>query len=89
MRRLSLLQLRPCVIHAAHQLRLTRCWLFVQVLVAIVSLLLLARVIEPVYGSTEFLKFILAVDLCSSLGTFVMAYIIFMTAPQLAKGKTL
>jgi hypothetical protein len=77
------------VIHAAHQLRLTLCWLFVQVLVAIVSLLLLARVIEPVYGSTEFLKYILAVDLCSSLGTFVMAYIIFMTAPQLAKGKTL
>lgn len=58
-------------------------------LVAIVSLLLLARVIEPVYGSTEFLKYILVVDLCSCFATFVMAYFIFMTAPQTAKGKTL
>jgi hypothetical protein len=59
------------------------------VLVALVSLLLLARIIEPVYGSTEFLKYILVVDLCSSVATFVMAYFIFMTAPQSAKGKTL
>lgn len=60
-----------------------------QVLVAIVSLLLLARIIEPVYGSTEFLKYILVVDLISSLFTFIFAYIVFMTAPQSAKGKTL
>lgn len=60
-----------------------------QVLVAVVSVLLLARVIEPVYGSTEFLKFILLVELLSSIITFVLAYVIFMTAPQAAKGKTL
>lgn len=53
------------------------------------SLLLLARIIEPVYGSTEFLKYILVVDLSSSFATFVMAYFVFMTAPYSAKGKTL
>ena len=58
-------------------------------LVAVVSLLLLARIVEPVYGSTEFLKFILVVDLCSSLATFILAYFVFMTAPYNAKGKTL
>lgn len=53
------------------------------------SLLLLARIIEPVYGSTEFLKYILVVDLVSSTATFVVAYFVFMTAPYSAKGKTL
>lgn len=61
----------------------------VQVLVAVVSLLLLARIIEPVYGSTEFLKYILVVDVSSSFATFVMAYFVFMSAPYSAKGKTL
>lgn len=84
--------------HAAAASTQPGCWLGLtpvrrlrplQVLVAIVSLLLLARVIEPVYGSTEFLKYILVVDLCSCFATFVMAYFVFMTAPQAAKGKTL
>jgi membrane associated rhomboid family serine protease len=59
------------------------------VVVAVVSLLLLARIIEPVYGSTEFLKFILVVELFSSIATFIVAYIVFMAAPYSYKGKTL
>lgn len=55
----------------------------------IISLLLLARIVEPVYGSTEFLKLILLTDIASSVGTFVMAYIIFLTAPYEQKGMTL
>jgi membrane associated rhomboid family serine protease len=59
------------------------------VLGAIVSLLLLARVIEPVYGSTEFLKFILVAQLAAGTATFVLAYLVFILAPQQFKGKTL
>jgi membrane associated rhomboid family serine protease len=59
------------------------------VLVAVVSLLLLARLIEPVYGSTEFLKFVLFAELSASVATFVLAYLVFLGAPQSYKGKTL
>lgn len=55
----------------------------------IISLLLLARVIEPVYGSTEFLKLILIVAFSSGLATFLIAYCIFLSAPAERKGKTL
>lgn len=55
----------------------------------IVSLLLLARIIEPVYGSTEFLKLILIVDVVMCCGTFMLAYLIFITAPWDRKGRTL
>lgn len=60
-----------------------------QVLIMIISVPLLARIIEPVYGSTEFLKLILLVDVAASIGTFVLAYIIFIAAPAERKGKTL
>lgn len=63
--------------------------LHLQVLIAVMALLLLARIIEPVYGSTEFLKYILIVDVSSSFATFAMAYFVFMSAPYSAKGKTL
>jgi hypothetical protein len=53
------------------------------------SLLLLARIIEPVYGSTEFLKLILIVDFAASTATFCIAYIIFLSAPEDRKGRTL
>jgi hypothetical protein len=55
----------------------------------IMSLLLLARIIEPVYGSTEFLKLILVVDFAASTATFCIAYIIFLSAPHERKGRTL
>jgi hypothetical protein len=60
-----------------------------QVLLEIVCLLLLARVIEPVYGSTEFLKLILVVDFGASITTFIFAYVVFLSVPVGHKGKTL
>jgi hypothetical protein len=45
--------------------------------VEVVSLLLLARVIEPIYGSTEFLKLILLVDVITSVLTVVGVYCVF------------
>ncbi|KAF8062961.1 haloacid dehalogenase-like hydrolase domain-containing protein [Scenedesmus sp. PABB004] len=54
-----------------------------------VSLLLLARVVEPVYGSTEFLKLVLLVDGAACAATFVMAFLIFLAAPAERKGRTL
>ncbi|KAF6261762.1 eukaryotic integral membrane protein-domain-containing protein [Scenedesmus sp. NREL 46B-D3] len=65
------------------------CTNIVEVLLMMVSLLLLARVIEPVYGSTEFLKLILVVDFATSTATFCIAYIIFLSAPDERKGRTL
>lgn len=60
-----------------------------QVVLEVLALLLLARIIEPVYGSTEFLKLILVVDFGASLATFVLAYVIFLSVPAEFKGKTL
>jgi hypothetical protein len=60
-----------------------------QVLVMMMSLLLLARIIEPVYGSTEFLKLVLIVDFAASTATFCIAYVIFLSAPEDRKGRTL
>lgn len=65
------------------------CTNVVEVLVMIMALLLLARIIEPVYGSTEFLKLILVVDFAASTATFCIAYIIFLSAPDDRKGRTL
>ena len=50
-------------------------------LLEIVSVLLLARIIEPIYGSTEFLKLVLLVDFFSCLLTFGGAYCIYAAAP--------
>jgi len=53
----------------------------VKVLLEVVSVLLLARIIEPIYGSTEFLKLVLLVDFFPCLMTFIMAYCVFLAAP--------
>jgi hypothetical protein len=41
------------------------------------ALILLARLVEPVYGSKEFLKFILVVDFATCLSVFVCVYITY------------
>jgi hypothetical protein len=56
--------------------------------VEVVSLLLLARVIEPIYGSTEFLKLILIVDVITSTLVVVAVYCAY-AASQGAKARFL
>lgn len=53
-----------------------------QVLFAVAALLLLARIIEPIYGSTEFLRLLVVVATTSSTITFVGAYIFYLTSPD-------
>ena len=61
----------------------------VEALFSVGALLLLARLVEPVYGSTELLRFILVVDVSACAMTFIMAFLVFIFAPQEHKGKTL
>lgn len=46
-----------------------------------VALLLLARIIEPIYGSTEFLRLLLIVAVAGSTATFLGAYLFYLTSP--------
>ncbi|GAX76137.1 hypothetical protein CEUSTIGMA_g3580.t1 [Chlamydomonas eustigma] len=43
----------------------------------LLALILLARLVEPVYGSKEFLKFIFIVDLATCLSVFMSVYITY------------
>ncbi len=45
----------------------------------VICLLLLSRLIEPIYGSKEFLKFLVVVELLTSTATFVGVYIAYAT----------
>lgn len=54
----------------------------------IAAVLLLARAIEPVYGSTEFLKLVLLVDFSCCLATFITVYLIYLASPN-KEGGTL
>lgn len=59
-----------------------------QLVFAVVALLLLARIIEPIYGSTEFLRLLLVVAGASCSLTFVGAYFLYLTSPD-KDGSTL
>jgi hypothetical protein len=48
-----------------------------QLVFSVISILLLARLIEPVWGSMEFLKFIAAVNTATGASTLVLLYIVF------------
>lgn len=48
-----------------------------KVVFEVIAVLVLARIIEPVYGSREFLKFILLVDAMEAVATFVIVYCLF------------
>ena len=48
-----------------------------QLAIEVVLLLLLARVIEPMYGSKEFLKFIFLVDVVTCSAVFACVYVAF------------
>jgi membrane associated rhomboid family serine protease len=48
-----------------------------QLIFSVVSILLLARLIEPVWGSKEFIKFIAATNIATGAGTLVLLYILF------------
>ena len=61
----------------------------VEALFSVGALLLLARLVEPVYGSTELLRFILVVDVSACAMTFIMAFLVLIFAPQEHKGTTL
>lgn len=54
----------------------------VKAIAEIVALLLLARVIEPIYGSTEFLRMLLVTSTASSTAIFVGVYILYLTSPS-------
>jgi hypothetical protein len=49
-----------------------------QVVAEVAAVLVLARIIEPIYGSMEFAKLVLLVDTCTSLATFVSAYLYYI-----------
>jgi Eukaryotic integral membrane protein (DUF1751) len=48
------------------------------VLIEVVVLLLLARSIEPYYGTKEFLRFLIFVDFTTCLATFVTVCLAFV-----------
>lgn len=52
--------------------------LIVQLLFSILSILLLARIIEPIWGSKEFLKFLGIVNLGSGVTALAVLYICFV-----------
>jgi len=60
----------------------------VKALAEIAALLLLARVIEPIYGSTEFLRLLLTVAVSSSAAVFVGVYLLYLVSPD-KDGKVL
>jgi membrane associated rhomboid family serine protease len=45
--------------------------------IEVVALILLARLVEPVYGSLEFLKFLFIVDLVTCCCVFIGVYITY------------
>lgn len=49
----------------------------VTLIIDVVALLLLARLVEPVYGSKEFLKFLFIVDLATCCSVFLGVYIMY------------
>ncbi|KAI8463264.1 MAG: eukaryotic integral membrane protein-domain-containing protein [Monoraphidium minutum] len=53
-----------------------------ELLFSVASLLLLARVIEPIYGSTEFLRLLLVAALSASAATFVGSYVAYLASPD-------
>ena len=50
---------------------------FVQVSLSIAGVLLLARIIEPVWGSKEFLIFVSVVNAGTGVATLVLLYLFF------------
>jgi len=54
----------------------------------VAALLLLARSIEPVYGSTEFLRLVGVLDLSGALATFFSVYVYYL-ASSAKTGKVL
>jgi hypothetical protein len=59
-----------------------------QALAEIGALLALARIIEPIYGSTEFLRLLLIVATSSSAVVFIAVYLLYLTSPS-KDGKVL
>jgi membrane associated rhomboid family serine protease len=68
-----------CFFEAKPCLGFTNLLLFIrlQLVINIISLLLLARLVEPIYGSKEFLKFLLVVDILTCSAVFVAVYITY------------
>ncbi|KAJ7553584.1 hypothetical protein O6H91_06G104100 [Diphasiastrum complanatum] len=50
---------------------------FLGLIVTIIGLLLFGKLLEPIWGSKEFLKFIVFVNLFTSLSTFVLAILLY------------
>lgn len=48
-----------------------------QLVVSILAILLLSRVIEPTWGSKEYIKYLALVNLGSGVGTLVVVYIAY------------
>ncbi len=50
---------------------------YLQLLLNMVGVLLLAKVIEPIWGSRDFVKFVAIVNVCTGFSTFVLLYICY------------
>jgi membrane associated rhomboid family serine protease len=57
--------------------RLTHKCSLSQLAINVVALILLARLVEPVYGSKEFLKFLFVVNVSTGLFVFLGVYVTF------------
>lgn len=55
----------------------------------VLAVLFLTRLVEPVYGSKEFLKFLLVVDLSINVCVLTGVYIYFATSKEDRKGDML
>lgn len=67
--------MRPPMHHPSHTLQQQ------QALAEVAALLFMARAVEPIYGSTEMLRFIMVVALTSSVATFAVVYVIYLVSP--------
>ena len=56
---------------------LTQQHAFVQLILSLVGVLMLAKIVEPVWGSKGFLLFIAVVNFWTGFSTFVLVYLLF------------
>lgn len=57
--------------------RVKNMGVILQLIFSVVGILLLAKIVEPIWGSREFLLFITVVNVFSGLATLALVYIVY------------
>ena len=65
------------IVITSNACRVSHLGLGLQLVVSILAILLLSKVIEPNWGSKEYIKYLALVNLGSGVGTFVLVYIAY------------